>query len=117
MSGPLITAEQLRRRLGEVTVLDVRYRTGGPSGRAEFEAGHVPGSAYVDVDAELAAPPGRGGRHPLPDPGVLGAAMRRAGVCRERTVVTLDDWQGRAAARCWWLLRHHGHRDVRVLDG
>ncbi|HYH33713.1 MAG TPA: sulfurtransferase, partial [Nocardioides sp.] len=59
----------------------------------------------------------RGGRHPLPDPGVLGAAMRRAGVCRERTVVTLDDWQGRAAARCWWLLRHHGHRDVRVLDG
>ena len=121
MTSPLISAAELRDRLSEVTVLDVRYRTGGPAGPEEYAAGHVPGAAYVDLDRALAAPPGhpdgRGGRHPLPDPQVFAAAMRRAGVSARRPVVTYDDWSGQAAGRCWWLLRHHGHPDVRVLDG
>ncbi|QZY27857.1 sulfurtransferase [Nocardioides coralli] len=117
MTGPLVTVSELAQLLGKVTVLDVRYRTGGAAGPAEFEAGHVPGAAYVDLDADLAAPPGPGGRHPLPDPAHFAAAMRRAGVSTGRPVVVYDDWGGRAAARCWWLLRHHGHPDVRVLDG
>lgn len=117
MSSPLISAEELRAQLSETTVLDVRYRMGGPPGRQEYAAGHVPGAAYVDLDADLAAPPGDGGRHPLPDPDVFGAAMRRAGVSADRPVVVYDDWAGHAAGRCWWLLRHHGHPDVRVLDG
>jgi len=53
----------------------------------------------------------------LPDPATFETAMRRAGVRADRPVVVYDDWGGRAAARAWWLLRHHGHRDVRVLDG
>ena len=28
-----------------------------------------------------------------------------------------DDWSAMAATRAWWLLRFHGHPDVRVLDG
>ena len=117
MTSPLISVAELRSRLGELTVLDVRYRMGGPPGPPEYAAGHVPGAAYVDMDTALAAPPGAGGRHPLPDPEVFGAAMRRAGVSADRPVVVYDDWSGHAAGRCWWLLRHHGHPDVRVLDG
>ncbi|GAA5130336.1 sulfurtransferase [Alloalcanivorax gelatiniphagus] len=115
--GPLISPDDLAAALDDVTVLDVRYALGGPPGRDAYLAGHVPGAAYVDLDADLADPPGDGGRHPLPDEARFQAAMRRAGVRTDRPVVVYDDWQGRAAARAWWLLRHHGHRDVRVLDG
>ncbi|MCW2857454.1 MAG: Thiosulfate sulfurtransferase [Marmoricola sp.] len=115
--SPLITAAELDQLLGAVTVLDVRYRMGGPGGPGEYQAGHIPGAVYVDLDTDLAAPPSDRGRHPLPDGAVFEAVMRRVGVGRDRPVVVYDDWEGRAAARCWWLLRHHGHPDVRVLDG
>ncbi|MCK8675926.1 sulfurtransferase [Streptomyces lichenis] len=119
-TGPLISAQELARAVAGArppVLLDVRYRLGGPPGRPLYEAGHVPGAVFVDLDAELAAPPGAGGRHPLPETGAFGAAMRRAGVRADRPVVVYDDGQGWAAARAWWLLRWAGHPDVRVLDG
>nr|WP_256107066.1 sulfurtransferase [Streptomyces sp. ODS05-4] len=118
--GPLITATELATAVAggrPPVLLDVRYRLGGPPGRPLYEAGHVPGAVYVDLDAELAAPPGAGGRHPLPAVADFGAAMRRAGVRADRPVVVYDDGQGWAAARAWWLLRWTGHPEVRVLDG
>jgi thiosulfate/3-mercaptopyruvate sulfurtransferase len=106
-------------------LLDVRWQltaakaSGEPpfDGRAAYEAGHLPGAVYVDLDRELASAPGAGGRHPLPDLARFGAAMRRAGVSSRRPVVVYDGGQGWAAARAWWLLRWTGHPDVRVLDG
>ncbi|KRC58882.1 MULTISPECIES: sulfurtransferase [unclassified Nocardioides] len=117
MASPLISVDELATRSGEVTILDVRYRMGGRGGPGEFAAGHVPGASYVDLDSALAAAPGPRGRHPLPEQGVFEAAMRAAGVSDDRPIVVYDDWSAHAAARCWWLLRFHGHRDVRVLDG
>jgi thiosulfate/3-mercaptopyruvate sulfurtransferase len=119
MRSPIVAAAELDDLLSSepVTVLDVRYRMGGPGGLSEFEAGHVPGAVYVDLDTALAASPGAGGRHPLPDVAVFQEAMRRAGVRDDRPVVVYDDWSGLAAGRAWWLLRYHGHPDVRVLDG
>ncbi|MCC3779572.1 sulfurtransferase [Streptomyces sp. UNOB3_S3] len=99
------------------TLLDIRYRPGGPPGRPQYEAGHLPGAVYVDMDAELAGEPGGRGRHPLPDIAAFGAAMRRAGVRSDRPVVVHDDGLGWAAARAWWMLRWAGHPSVRVLDG
>ncbi|MCX5143433.1 MULTISPECIES: sulfurtransferase [unclassified Streptomyces] len=98
-------------------LLDVRWQLGGPHGRPDYEAGHLPGAVFVDLDAELARPAGDGGRHPLPDPEEFGAVMRRAGVRGDSSVIVYDGGQGWAAARAWWLLRWTGHRDVRVLDG
>ncbi|WP_267715579.1 sulfurtransferase [Streptomyces sp. CoH17] len=106
-------------------LLDVRWQlstakaAGAPpfDGRAEYEAGHLPGAVYVDLDRELASAPGANGRHPLPDMAEFGAAMRRAGVSQGRPVVVYDGGQGWAAARAWWLLSWTGHPNVRVLDG
>ncbi len=115
--SPLIGVAELASELDELVVLDVRWRLGGPPGETEFLSGHIPGAAYVDLPTALASAPGPRGRHPLPDPDVLEAALRAAGVREDRGVVVYDDWAGRAAARAWWLLRWAGHREVRVLDG
>ncbi len=116
-SRPLVSASWLQSRLGSVTVLDVRYQMGEPRGYDDFLAGHVPGAAFVDLETALADPPGDRGRHPLPDEPRFEGDMRRAGVEMSRPVVVYDDWEGRAAARAWWLLRYHGHPEVYVLDG
>ncbi len=98
-------------------ILDVRWSLVGPPGRDEYARGHLPGAVFVDVDTELAGPPGSAGRHPLPDAGSLEQVLRRAGVTATRPVVVYDADNGSVAARAWWLLRWAGHRKVAVLDG
>lgn len=116
---PLISVAGLAAALGPggPVLLDVRWRLGGPPGLGSYRAGHLPGAVFVDLDAELAGPPGSRGRHPMPPPGVFQAAMRAAGVCDGRPVVVYDDADATTAARAWWLLRYFGHADARVLDG
>ncbi|MFG2822016.1 sulfurtransferase [Kitasatospora sp. NPDC048365] len=119
-SSPIISAADLAAALDSdrpPVLLDIRWQLGGPPGAEEYAAGHLPGAHYLDLDRELAAPPGAAGRHPLPDPEVLGAALRRAGVTADRPVVVYDAGPATSAARAWWLLRWAGHGDVRVLDG
>ncbi|HLR86116.1 MAG TPA: sulfurtransferase [Nocardioidaceae bacterium] len=119
-NGPIITREEFADMQQSATppaLLDVRFSLGGPPGRETYEAGHLFGAQFVDLDVDLAEPPGERGRHPLPDPGRFAAAMRRVGVRHDRPVVVYDQGDGTAAARAWWLLTHHGHHDVRVLDG
>jgi thiosulfate/3-mercaptopyruvate sulfurtransferase len=98
-------------------VLDVRWRLGGPPGIDSYRAGHIPGAVHVDLDRDLSAPPGDGGRHPLPSAQAFQAAMRAAGVRDDSAVVVYDDGESVPAARAWWNLRYFGHPDVRVLDG
>jgi thiosulfate/3-mercaptopyruvate sulfurtransferase len=120
VTGILITAGELAGLLAAgspPTLLDVRWRLGGPAGRELYDAAHVPGAVFVDLDRDLAAPPGAGGRHPMPATADFEQAMRLAGVSDGRPVVVYDDADSTAAARAWWLLRYFGHQSVRVLDG
>jgi thiosulfate/3-mercaptopyruvate sulfurtransferase len=108
---------ELLERGDRVTLLDVRGSITGPPGRPEYEAGHLPGARFVDLDTDLSGPPGEGGRHPLPDPAAFEEAMRAAGVDDGVEVVAYDGATSLYAARLWWLLTDAGHRRVRVLDG
>jgi thiosulfate/3-mercaptopyruvate sulfurtransferase len=120
VTEPLVTSSWLRERLREpgLQVVDCRYRLGEPgAGELLWREGHIPGAAFLDVDRDLAGPPGERGRHPLPDAAAFEAAARRAGISDDTQVVAYDEAAEGGAARLWWLLRHFGHPDVTVLDG
>jgi thiosulfate/3-mercaptopyruvate sulfurtransferase len=122
---PLLAPSRLAELLADPdpalrpVVLDVRWRLGGAPARPDHDAAHIPGAVFLDMDTDLADPPGPAGRHPLPSVERLQSALRRAGVRDESLVVAHDDAQGVQAARAWWLLRWAGFAAgrVAVLDG
>lgn len=98
-------------------MVDVRWVLGSPGrGREAYDAGHVPGAIFLDVDEDLTATEGPG-RHPLPSPATFRARLEAAGIGSEHEVVAYDDVGGWVAARLWWLLDDLGHDQVAVLDG
>ena len=120
----LISADELLADLTRdprsVVLVDVQWNlttTAGPPGRDRYAAAHLPGAHYVDLDAELAGPPGRGGRHPLPQAHSVAAAAQRCGADNDSRIVVYDHGPSFGAARAWWVLRYFGASDVRVLDG
>ncbi|HEY5058985.1 MAG TPA: rhodanese-like domain-containing protein [Gaiellaceae bacterium] len=97
--------------------VDCRWELGSPQrGRELYLAGHIPGAAFVDVDAELADLSAAGqGRHPLPSAEGFARVASRAGIGPGVHVVAYGTMGG--AERLWWLLRHFGHDDCAVLIG
>lgn len=123
MNEPLISADTLIEALEgpqPPRLLDCRARLGEPdAGRGLWSEAHLPGSDHLDLDRDLAAVPGAGGRHPLPSPEAFTAVLQRLGITPKQPVVVYDDMGGQlAAARAWWMLAcWAGHPDVRLLDG
>ncbi len=82
----LISPEALQDRLGDpnLRIADVRWWLNDRAkGRRDYVEAHLPGAVFVDLDADLAAPPGPG-RHPLPSPGAFAGRMARARVRRRQ---------------------------------
>jgi thiosulfate/3-mercaptopyruvate sulfurtransferase len=95
--------------------VDCRWELGRPElGRELYLAGHIPGATFLDVDTDLAAAPGKRGRHPLPDPDAFARAAGGAGIGPGVFVVAYGSMGG--AERLWWLLRHFGHDDCAITD-
>lgn len=117
MLPPFVDARWLHAHHGEVVVADVRWRLVGPSGRGEFEAGHIPGALFVDLDTQLSSiTVPEEGRHPLPSPESFARVLGQMGIGDGDSVVAVDDAGGICAARLAWMLRVIG-RDAAVLDG
>lgn len=115
----IMSPEELRTRLGDpdLRLVDVRWYLGQPGrGRTAYEAGHIPGAIFLDLDSDLSAPVGPG-RHPLPDPATFARLLADRGIGDEHLVVAYDDARGGVAARLWWMLDNLGHGRVAVLDG
>ena len=97
--------------------VDCRWELGKPDrGRELYLAGHIPGAAFLDVEADLSSPPVEGGaRHPLPSAAAFAAAAGRTGIGPDTFVVAYGT--GGGPERLWWQLRHFGHEEAAVLAG
>jgi thiosulfate/3-mercaptopyruvate sulfurtransferase len=118
----LISVPQLSSLLGEasVTVFDCRFALMDPAaGRKAYDAAHIPGAYFADMNRDLSTPhiPGKTGRHPLPAKADWIARVKSWGIHPDIQVVLYDDNGGASAARMWWMLQWIGHAKVAVLNG
>ncbi len=79
--------------------------------KAKYEAGHIPGSVWVD-HAAWAKAFGDG-----TDAKGWSERITEIGVFNDQRIVVYDDNQSKDAARIWWILRYWGVKDVRLLNG
>jgi thiosulfate/3-mercaptopyruvate sulfurtransferase len=86
-------------------------------GREDFEKGHIPGTQFVDLQADLSDNDCLPLRFMLPKPAGFAASMRRFGISHDSTVVTYSTANPQWATRVWWVLRVYGFDNAAVLDG
>ena len=122
----LVSSEWLGEHLGdedlrvfECTVF-LQAREGGgyrvESGRAEYEAGHIPGAGFLDLQEDFSDNAQRL-RFMMPSAEAFGEAAGRHGITRDSRIVLYDRLGSMWAARLWWMFRAMGARQVAVLDG
>ncbi len=117
MIPPVVDLAWVQQYGDAVVLADVRWYLDGRSGQAAYDAGHLPGAVFVDVDHDLAAHAApESGRHPLPDPEDFAERMAALGIADGDTVIAYDDAGGVVAARLVWMLRVTGHQAA-LLDG
>ncbi len=122
----LVSAEWLSQHLDDpdLVVLDCTVLVepdgeGGlrtTSGRANYEAGHIPTAGFADLMGEL-SDGGSPLEFPMPSPEQFVAAMSALGVGDDTRVVLYDANYTAWAARVWWMLRWIGFERAALLDG
>lgn len=115
----LVSTDWLAAHLGDpdLRVLDGSWYMpdSGRDARAEYEAAHIPGARYFDIDDisdQRSSLP-----HMAPPPEKFISRMRAMGVGDGHQVVVYDGAGIFSAARVWWLFKLMGKTDVAVLDG
>ncbi len=115
----LVSTEWLARHLKDpdLRILDGSWYLpqAGRDARAEYEAAHIPGARFFDIDdiadhrSELP--------HMAPPPEKFMSRLRAMGVGDGHQVVVYDGAGICSAPRVWWLFRLMGQENVAVLDG
>jgi thiosulfate/3-mercaptopyruvate sulfurtransferase len=128
MYTTLITAEQLQGLMApgqSLRIFDCSFDLMQPNaGRQQYEASHLPGALFADLNADLSdkhggtdAKPASGGRHPLPEREAFARWLGDRGVDAGTQVVVYDRQGSGFCGRLWWMLKWVGHEAVAVLDG
>ena len=117
--GTLVSTDWLAQHLKDpdLRILDASWHMpdAGRDARAEYEAGHIPGARFFDIDeisdARSDLP------HMVPPVEKFMSRMRSLGVGDGHQVVVYDSTGLFSAARVWWLFRLMGQDNIAVLDG
>jgi thiosulfate/3-mercaptopyruvate sulfurtransferase len=113
----LVSTAWLAEHLRDVRAADASWHMPGEKrdARAEFEAGHIPGAVFFDIDAishkSTDLP------HMLPPAAQFKAAMESLDIGNDDRIVVYDKAGMFSAARAWWMLKAMGHDKVSILDG
>jgi thiosulfate/3-mercaptopyruvate sulfurtransferase len=115
----LVSTQWLADNLGapDLRVVDASYYLPGEGldPRREFEAQHIPGAVFFDIDD--IKDPDSDLPHMLPPPHIFSSKVRRLGLGDGLRLVIYDQRGIWSAPRAWWTFRFFGHNDVAVLDG
>src|SRR5665213_3649753 len=115
----LVSTDWLAAHLGDahVRVLDSSFKQPGvsPTERADYNAAHIPGAVFFDIDD--VAEPGTSLPHMIPSPERFADKMAERGIGNGDRVIVYDANGLSSAGRAWWLLRLFGHDNVALLDG
>jgi thiosulfate/3-mercaptopyruvate sulfurtransferase len=101
----------------DVRVVDGTYfpAATGRNARAEYQACHIPGAVFFNIDEIADA--GSDLPHMLPPPEKFSSRMRNMGLGDGNRIIIYDAHGLMSAARVWWTMRVFGHHDTAVLDG
>lgn len=113
----LVSTEWLAAHLDDVRVVDASWYMPGEKRdpRAEFEAAHIPGAVFFDIDA--VADLSTDLPHMMPAASEFARAAGTLGIGNDRMVVVYDGSGIFSAPRVWWMLMAMGHDQAKVLDG
>jgi thiosulfate/3-mercaptopyruvate sulfurtransferase len=115
----LVSTEWLDGELGspDLRVIDASYflPNAGRDARAEYEAEHIPGAVFLELDALADS------SNPVPmmfpPAHKFASRMQSLGLGDGNRFVVYDSSPLRTAARAWWMLRTFGAHYVAILDG
>jgi thiosulfate/3-mercaptopyruvate sulfurtransferase len=115
----LVSTEWLAEHIRDpnIRVLDSSFKQPGvtPTARADYDAGHIPGAVYFDIDD--VAQPGTPLPHMIPTAERFAEKMAERGIGNDDKVIVYDANGLSSAGRAWWMLRLFGHDNVALLDG
>ena len=120
----IVSTEWLQARLDDPNVsivdgswyLPTMLADGEPrSGRKEYEAQHIPGAVFFDIDT--ITEPGSTLPHTLASPNVFSKKVGDLGISNQDTIIVYDGMGLFSAPRVWWNFRVMGAANVFILDG
>ena len=86
------------------------------SGRADYDAGHIPGTAFLDLQGDLSNNDSPF-RFTMPALDDLASRFGAKGIGNDSKVVLYSRANMQWATRIWWMLRAVGFDNAAILDG